>query len=79
MEEIVGGIIHLIARIIGWFFIEVFLQVFCWGIGWVSLKLFTFGHYPKKDTKEDTVSFVGFIMILLSIAGLTFYFHFGSN
>jgi len=48
MEEVAGGIIHFIVRIIGWFFAEVFFQFLCWGIGWFFLKLFTFGRYPKN-------------------------------
>ena len=79
MEEIALGLLQITARIIGWFLIDIFVHVGCWSIGWVTMKIFTLGHYPKKETNEDKIALVGFFMLLLVIVGFTMYVHFNGN
>lgn len=79
MEEIIGGIFHIIGRFLIWFFLDIFFQVVCWGLGWGTLKIITLGQYPKKQTSEEAVAIAGFIALLLPIIFITFYFHFVAN
>lgn len=79
MEEVVGGMLHFIIRVLAWFLIDIFFQVVCWGIGWATLKIITLGQYPKKHTSEEAVSLVGFVILLLPIIGFTLYIYFNGN
>ena len=73
VEEITSGILSIAARVIGWFFVEVLLHIVCGGIGWLVIKLITFGKYPTKYTKEEPIMLVGFLILLIPVAVLTFY------
>lgn len=79
MEEIALGILQIVARIIVWIFVEFFVQIVCWSIGWGTLKVLTLGRYPKEETEEDKIALVGFFMLLLVIVGFTLYVHFYGN
>jgi len=76
MEEIIGGIIQFIGRFFIWFFLDIFFQVICWGIGWCTLKIITLGKYPKKQTSEKAVAILGFIVLLLKLIGIVIYFNY---
>ncbi len=76
MEEILGGIFYFIGRFFIWFFLDIFFQVICWSIGWGTLKVITLGQYPKKQTSEELVAIIGFIVLILPVIGLTFYYYF---
>lgn len=60
MEEVVEGIFKLIARIIlpvvkliVWIVWELMCETILWYIGWVVLRLVTFGYYPKEGLSEE--------------------------
>lgn len=76
MEEIAGSILHFIGRSIAWFFIDIFFHFVCWGIGWLTLKILTFGKYPTASTKEDTIALAGFVVLIITLVCITLYFHF---
>jgi hypothetical protein len=70
VEEVaVGGIF----RILSWLVMEFFLQMFCWGIGWVTLKIFTLGTYPKPSTKHTHVIAVGLVELIAILVAITVY------
>lgn len=73
VEEIGVGILGAIARFIGWLIIEIFLQVICWGIGWVFLKAVSLGQYPSKDSNQEIVIAVGLIIFLIPVIVFAIY------
>ena len=73
VEEIGVGILGAIARFIGWLIIEIFLQVICWGIGWVFLKAVSLGQYPSKGSNQEIVIAVGLIIFLIPVIVFAIY------
>lgn len=73
VEEIGVGILGAIARFIGWLIIEIFLQVICWGIGWVFLKAVSLGQYPSKDSNQEIVIALGLIIFLTPVIVFAIY------
>ena len=62
-------------RLVTWFFIDLILNIICYGIGWAVLKALTFGQYPNKKTDENKVLLTGFITLVTVIIGITVYFY----
>lgn len=73
VEEVGVGILGAIARFIGWLIIEIFLQVICWGIGWVFLKAVSLGQYSSKGSNQEVVIAVGLIIFLIPVIVFAFY------
>ena len=73
VEEIGVGVLGAIARFIGWLIIEIFLQVICWGIGWVFLKAVSLGQYPSKDSNQEIVIALGLIIFLTPVIVFAIY------
>lgn len=73
VEEIGVGVLGAIARFIGWLIIEIFLQIICWGIGWVFLKAVSLGQYPSKDSNQEIVIAVGLIIFLTPVIVFSIY------
>ena len=60
MEELVEGTFKLIARlllpllrVIIWIVWELMCEMVLWYIGWIFLRIFTFGYYPKEGFAEE--------------------------
>ncbi|KGJ98565.1 hypothetical protein [Thalassotalea sp. ND16A] len=68
MEEIVEGFGRGIFRIIKWILIDAFVEFFLYGYGYVSLKIATFGKYPKPGRDNETLCIVtGLISVAVTI------------
>ncbi len=68
-EAAAGGIF----RFFSWLVMEIFIQSFCWGLGWLTLKLFTLGHYPEPSTKNSHVIAVGLVVFMFGVLTVTIY------
>ena len=70
LAEVVGrGILNLIK----WIVIDVFIELFIRGYGYLTLKIITLGKYPKQDQNNDTLCIVaGFIFFVFTIAIIMF-------
>ena len=68
MEEIVEGLGRLIFRTIKWILIEVFIEIFIYGYGYVTLKVVTLGRYPKSGRDDETICIIaGIVSIVLTL------------
>ena len=64
-EAVLKGIFRVFFEII----VEVVLRLVGYWIGWVFLRVLTLGRNPNSDSNEDFVSFVGIIVLCLTIWG----------
>jgi len=68
MEEVVEGIGKGILRFIKWVIIDLFVELFLYGYGYLTLKISTLGKYPKPNkNNENLCSTVGFIALVITI------------
>lgn len=75
MEEVAEGLFRGIARLIKWIVIDILIQFFVYGYGYVTLKIVTLGAYPKANRdNENLCVFSGIISIAVTI-GLIAYFN----
>lgn len=79
MDEIISIILGSIGRLVTWLVIDVLMHIVCYGIGWITSKVLTFGSYPKKETNDDTVMLIGFFVLMLLVIGLTVYVYIHSR
>jgi len=69
MEELVEGLGRGILNIIKWIVIDLFIDIFVHGYGYVTLKILTVGKYPKADQDNDTLCIIsGLLSIAATIA-----------
>lgn len=67
LEEIAEGAIKIVGRVLIELFVEVFLRIICFYVGYYSLWILSFGQYPRGpvSTRDETLcSFVGFVVIV---------------
>jgi hypothetical protein len=70
MEEIVEGFGRFSLNVLKWIFVNAFLELFIRGLGYIVLKIATFGKYPRQDMDEGRTILAGlvsFFVILLLI------------
>jgi len=73
MEDLAEGIGRGILNLIKWIVIDVFIELFIHGYGYLTLKIITLGKYPKPDQNNDTLCVVsGFISLAFTIAIIMF-------
>jgi len=73
MEEVAEGIVRGILNLIKWIFIDVFIEILIHGYGYITLKILTFGKYPKPNQNNDTLCVVsGLISFVVTIAIIMF-------
>ncbi|MFV7782685.1 hypothetical protein ACNPKB_01415 [Shewanella marisflavi] len=74
MDEIVEVAGRGFLRIVKWIIIDLFIEFFLYFVGYVTLKVVTFGKYPKANRDNDTLcSGTGAVVLLLAIAVIAFY------
>ncbi|WP_334062765.1 hypothetical protein [Alteromonas genovensis] len=72
MEEVVEGFGRFALRIIKWIVIQALIEGIVYGYGYVTLKIFTLGKYPRSNKDEGRsfiagcVSIVATFMLLIS-------------
>ncbi len=73
MEELAEGIGKGFLRIIKWIIIDAFIEIFMHGYGYLTLKIITFGNYPKPNQNNDTLCVIsGLISFIVTIAIIMF-------
>ncbi len=86
MDEIVEGIFHLIfkvfvgfLKILRYFAFELMFEGLGWAIGWLVLRLITFGRYPKQRFFQSNdasilvsigVEIVGMLVLCMGVFAL---------
>jgi hypothetical protein len=69
MEDLAEGIGKGFLNLIKWIIIDVFIELFIYGYGYLTLKILTLGKYPKPNQNNDTLCVVsGFISFVVTIA-----------
>ena len=69
MEEIAEGIGRGFLRVMKWIIIELFIDLFLHGYGYLTLKIITLGKYPKPDRDNESLCVIsGFISFVITIA-----------
>jgi hypothetical protein len=69
MEELVEGLGRGILNVIKWIVIDLFIEIFVHGYGYITLKVFTFGKYPKAGEDNYTLCIIsGLLSIAATIA-----------
>ncbi|GEA09622.1 hypothetical protein KUL42_43830 [Alteromonas sp. KUL42] len=73
MEEVAEGIGRFFLNILKWVFIDAILEFFIRGLGYISLKIVTFGKYPRKGRDEGRSVIAGFVTLalILVLIGMT--------
>jgi len=71
MEEVIGATLRFIFHIIYYLAVEILFM----GIGWITLKIITFGKHPNKDTSENFISYTGIAVFIIFITTLTIYYY----
>ena len=75
IEEIAEGVIRVFARFVAETLGHIVFEVICYGLGFVTLKILSFGRYPKAplDSRAETIcSLVG----LAELIALAFFIAF---
>jgi len=70
MEEILEGFGRFSLNVLKWIFVDAFFELFIRGLGYIVLKIATFGKYPRRDRDEGRrilAGLVSFFVILLLI------------
>jgi hypothetical protein len=73
VEEITIGLLGLLARAVGWIFVEIIFYVVCFSIGWAEMKILTLGKYPTDTTSKNTPCIIGVCNLLFLLIGFTIY------
>ena len=71
MDDVLEGIGRFFLQLLKWIFIDAILEFFIRGIGYINLKLITFGKYPRQGRDENytiVMGFVSLVSILVLIA-----------
>jgi hypothetical protein len=69
MEDLAEGIGKGFLNLIKWIIIDVFIELFIHGYGYLTLKILSIGKYPKPNQNNDTLCVVsGFISFVVTIA-----------
>tara|TARA_B110000467_G_C17887737_1_gene248181 strand:- start:189 stop:422 length:234 start_codon:yes stop_codon:yes gene_type:complete len=69
MEDLAEGIGRGFLNLIKWIIIDVFIELFIHGYGYLTLKILTLGKYPKLNKNNDTLCVIsGFISFAVTIA-----------
>lgn len=74
LGELTEGIFRIVGRLIVEIFVDVFLEVICYFVGKVVLRVLTFGNYPPaidQDHREWFVQMVGLIALALMFFAMT--------
>lgn len=77
LDELAGGLF----RLLGGLFKDIFFDVLCFLVGWITLRVLTLGQYPRvglfdgmrhetsvTSTDESLVSIVGLLVIIAAVA-----------
>ena len=73
MEDLAEGIGRGFLNLIKWIVIDVFIELFIHGYGYLTLKILTLGKYPKSNKNNDTLCVVsGLISFVVTIAIIMF-------
>ena len=73
MEEIAEGFGRGILRFIKWIIINVFIEFFVYGYGYLTLKILTLGGYPKPNRDNEILCVIaGLISIAATIGVIAF-------
>lgn len=69
MEDLAEGVGRGILNLTKWIVIDVFIELFIHGYGYLTLKIITLGKHPKPDQNNDTLCVTaGFISFVITIA-----------
>lgn len=69
MEEIAEGIGRVFLRVIKWIIIDAFIELFLHGYGYLTLKVITFGQYPKQNQDHQTLCVIsGVVSFAVTVA-----------
>ena len=67
VDDIAEGALRLLGRLLWEFLVEVVFEVVCYGLGFGTLRLATFGKYPPADstTRQDNIcALVGLLELI---------------
>ena len=68
MEEVVGGFGLLILRGLKWLVITALVEFLIYWYGFITLKIFTLGQFPKSgEDSETTCIITGVISIVITL------------
>ena len=74
MEEVAFSLARALWHFIQWIFIQIIVEVVFYGIGYGTLKILTFGKYPKsyKDSYMPCVA-TGIISLAVTFGIIAFF------
>jgi hypothetical protein len=74
MSEIIESVGRGVLALAKWILIYGFIEIFIYGCGYVMLKVFSFGKYPKCWQQNKNVCIgTGLIVFVVSIAAIAFF------
>jgi hypothetical protein len=74
MDEIIEVAGRGFLRVVKWIIIDAFIEFFLYFVGYVTLKVVTFGKYPKENRDNDTLCCVtGAVVLLFVVAVIAIY------
>ena len=73
MEEVAEGLFRGIARLIKWIIIDILIQLFIHGYGYVTLKVLTLGKYPKPNTDNEGICIITGLISIAATIGVIAY------
>ena len=74
MEEVVEGFGRVIFRVIKWFIIDAILEFVIYGYGYITLKIVTFGKYPRPNKDEGRTIATGIISIIATLFLIAYFY-----
>ncbi len=75
MEEVVEGFGRVIFRVIKWLIIDAILEFVIYGYGYITLKIVTFGKYPRPNKDEGRTITTGIISIIATLLLIAYFYH----
>ena len=78
MDDIAEGLFRGLLRVLKWIVIDFLIEIFLYGLGYGTLKLFTFGRYPRANQENEGLcigtGIAVVILIVVSIGLLNSYY-----
>lgn len=69
MDDIVGNAGRGLLWLVRWLFIEIFIEFFLRGLGYLTLKVVTFGKHPQSLQEREQLSIgIGGLVVVIAIA-----------
>jgi hypothetical protein len=74
IEDIAGGVLRALSRVLLWLLLDVLIDIVIYGYGYITLKIFTLGRYPKQYGAERNFSiFAGVVAILATACFIVYW------